>query len=112
MAEYGQDNGENFYETFAVTSTGLKLHSQLFTKKDGRLEASLNYVNVNSKDVLISLLPPEAAEGRQIGSSFLANLTGFLVLGENITANAHLSYILDPLHDGILIINGEIRAAL
>ena len=112
MAEYGQDNGENFYETFAVTSTGLKLHSQLFTKKDGRLEASLNYVNVNSKDVLISLLPPEAAERRQIGSSFLANLTGFLVLGENITANAHLSYILDPLHDGILIITGEIRAAL
>ncbi len=111
-AEYGKDDGENFYETFSVSSTGIKLHSQLFTKKGGRFEASLDYVNVKSPDELISLLPPEAAGGRQIGSSFLANLTGFLIFGENITANAHLSYILDPLHDGILTITGEIRAAL
>lgn len=111
-AEYGRDSGENFYESFAVSSTVFVIHSQLFSKQGSRIETSLDYVVVKSADELISLLPPEAAEGRQVGSSFSANMTGFLVLGDNISANAHLSYILDPLHDGILTITGEIRAAL
>jgi len=111
-AEYGRDNGENFYESFAVSSTVFTIHNLLFSKQGSRIETSLDYVVVKSADELISLLPPEAAGGRQVGSSFSANMTGFLVLGDNISANAHLSYILDPLHDGILTITGEIRAAL
>lgn len=111
-SEYGEDIGDNFYESFSVSSTVFSLHSQLFSRQGGRIETSLDYILVKSDDDLISLLPPEAAGGRQVGSSFIANITGFLVLGENISANAHVSYIQDPLHDGILTITGEIRATL
>lgn len=106
----GYDEGSNAYERFVIRLTGSGLHIQLFPQRGGRLRASIDYYNVVPESPLQVLLPPEAALGLQAGKTYRAGLTALLVLGKNISANANFSYLLDPIHDGIILFTGEVRA--
>lgn len=107
---YGNDEGTNAYEGFAVTLTGGGAHVLVLPRKGGRVNLEVDYYRVNSKTPVWIALPPEAAEGLQLGENFSARLTSYLVLGRNISATLSSAYILDSIHDGILNVSGEIRA--
>jgi len=107
---FGYSEGDNSYESFEIQLSGMGVHIQLFPRKGGRLQGSIDYYHVIPKNPLKVTLPPEAAQGLQAGKTYRARLTAFLVFGNNMSANANIAYLLDPIYDGIFTITGEFRA--
>ncbi|MEE9167180.1 MAG: hypothetical protein V3U24_06950 [Candidatus Neomarinimicrobiota bacterium] len=108
---YGKDLGKIYTESYEVDIVGLGVHARLFPRKGGRIQASLDTYRVVPESPISVSLPPESAQGLQIGNTYRYSLTALLVFAGNISANAGLTYLLDPIHDGILTASGEVRAS-
>lgn len=107
---HGGDRGKNAYERFRLKITGVGVHAQLFPRKGGRIEASVDQYRVRPEESVSFTLPPEVALGLQVGKTYRCSLSAFVVFVKNISGNVNVSYLLDPIHDGILTMSGEIRA--
>ncbi|MFQ6616964.1 MAG: hypothetical protein ACE5HZ_09440, partial [Fidelibacterota bacterium] len=106
----GRDRVLSSYQDFSSRLTGAGIHALWFPHRGGRIQAAVDYFRVTAGTPGEVSLPPESSRGLPLGNTYRASVTGILVLGPSLSANVHMSYTLDSIHDELLSITGEIRA--
>ncbi len=106
----GKDKGSHMLDPFTVNINGIGVHALWFVRRGGRIESSMEYFDVGTDRNISISLPPEAADGLQIGNTMRLSVSGIITLANNISLTANLSYLNDPLHENFINFSGEVRA--
>lgn len=96
----------NSEEAASVQAHGIKTNWIQFVGETGRIEGRLDYMIVDG----YANMPPEALRGLSNNKTLRLNITATMRLGQSISLNSSILYQDDNRYDGLIKMQGEVRA--